>query len=798
MKHILITVLALCALWCKENVHAIENGTWIHHQRQAPTSNILSIYSLNDSTIWTDTIVESQHRFHVFDGVKWSLIKKTTAEFGSSAPLIKDSNDRFYFLKEKNLVVWDFTAPDSAPQSFIVNETGAPGAMAAALTEDNILYLASFNYNSDIGGLYRFDGSTVERIRTGPVKSVAVDTDGRIWITVKDSLSASMQSASMQLLVTEDGNWSGWEDYTDEIDPALISSIQMKVASAPDGGIWVTNLGKYSVYKDGEWSYRNGGTINGTTFSLAFGYNDSVWGYDNTCIYKLDDDGNWQESYNKGESSPSVNGPSFLAHGTGTDIWIFYNQDIYRYMWTEPTDDEKEPWEWVRSEFDLGSDIITSIAYTGDGQLVCGHGLRGANSRESKDEGISILIDGLWHNFQYKENLSLRNVKLLLEFDGDVMIYSDSAYIMYDGRHFEPIDSLYGDDGIKREPNDMIADKQDEVWLATDNGLLHHIFVDRPDLHSPPIPSVLHNLYNLYRVPNGEYFMQASDDNQDNQMYGDGLIMLFDPDESFENQWINMKLSGYTTDTRTKIRDFFAQVDQSLQIGYLFWGIQGDRLVNSYNYNIFNTYNKGKDSQGTEMLFPNASLLYYDEEDEKIWVSGYDRESGAGSTGYLENDIWHGIPELQGYASSKIAFFEDGNIALNALIVNQFGDYPTEDIDDDIDYYGLFEFVPGDPSGIAEQRPANFPTAANYPNPFNASTTISFDLPNSGDVEISVYNSLGQHVKTLFARGTYPAGTVSVVWDSTSDAGTAVSSGIYFYRIETESAVYSGKMLLLR
>ena len=65
------------------------------------------------------------------------------------------------------------------------------------------------------------------------------------------------------------------------------------------------------------------------------------------------------------------------------------------------------------------------------------------------------------------------------------------------------------------------------------------------------------------------------------------------------------------------------------------------------------------------------------------------------------------------------------------------------------------------------------------------------------DVNISVYNILGQHVKTLADRK-FPGGKNNVVWDSKSDSGTFMSSGIYFYRIQTKNAERTGKMLLLR
>ncbi|MBD3332923.1 PKD domain-containing protein, partial [candidate division GN15 bacterium] len=86
----------------------------------------------------------------------------------------------------------------------------------------------------------------------------------------------------------------------------------------------------------------------------------------------------------------------------------------------------------------------------------------------------------------------------------------------------------------------------------------------------------------------------------------------------------------------------------------------------------------------------------------------------------------------------------------------------------------------------------------NYPNPFNPTTRIDFYLPQSGHVTVSVYNLLGQDVKTLY-NGFHPQGSGSVVWDATDRSGKTVSSGTYFYVMEYDQNVrLSGRMILLK
>lgn len=91
----------------------------------------------------------------------------------------------------------------------------------------------------------------------------------------------------------------------------------------------------------------------------------------------------------------------------------------------------------------------------------------------------------------------------------------------------------------------------------------------------------------------------------------------------------------------------------------------------------------------------------------------------------------------------------------------------------------------------------SFVLEQNYPNPFNPSTTIQFVSPTRDRVELIVSNVLGQTVKTLYS-GVVTPGVHQVVWDGTSNAGSVVASGIYFYVLKTSSGQLTRKMLFLR
>jgi len=85
----------------------------------------------------------------------------------------------------------------------------------------------------------------------------------------------------------------------------------------------------------------------------------------------------------------------------------------------------------------------------------------------------------------------------------------------------------------------------------------------------------------------------------------------------------------------------------------------------------------------------------------------------------------------------------------------------------------------------------------NYPNPFNPETTISFQMVLAGKVRIDILNIKGQKIRTVFDQNV-GVGSHKVVWNGVDDAGRGVSSGIYFYQMQTGSLVSTKKMVLIK
>jgi hypothetical protein len=98
---------------------------------------------------------------------------------------------------------------------------------------------------------------------------------------------------------------------------------------------------------------------------------------------------------------------------------------------------------------------------------------------------------------------------------------------------------------------------------------------------------------------------------------------------------------------------------------------------------------------------------------------------------------------------------------------------------------------------LAAGIPEAFLLNQNFPNPFNPSTTITFELPEAGEVTIKVYNILGQELITLFS-GIVQSGKYSVDWNGLNDAGSPLSSGTYLYKLTAGEFTQTRKMILLK
>lgn len=105
--------------------------------------------------------------------------------------------------------------------------------------------------------------------------------------------------------------------------------------------------------------------------------------------------------------------------------------------------------------------------------------------------------------------------------------------------------------------------------------------------------------------------------------------------------------------------------------------------------------------------------------------------------------------------------------------------------------------VPTAVSATNPTLPADYRLETAYPNPFNPTTTIRYELPKSSKVVLKIYNLLGQEISTLVNK-IQSAGQRSVVWNGRNNQGLKVSSGVYVYQLQTGNWIKSRKVVFIR
>lgn len=165
---------------------------------------------------------------------------------------------------------------------------------------------------------------------------------------------------------------------------------------------------------------------------------------------------------------------------------------------------------------------------------------------------------------------------------------------------------------------------------------------------------------------------------------------------------------------------------------------------------------------------------------------------GTMRSSYAGKTLWGHNGGIFGFSSSLFYFPEDS--ASFAIILNQNGD--AEAINAEI-----FEtYLNYTPTGIkVSENPLikDFHLFQNYPNPFNPQTTIKYSLNVSAKVKLTIYNTMGEVIKTLVDEQEGP-GVKEVRWDGVNNNGKKVASGMYLYTLKVNNRSEFGKMVLLK
>ena len=168
------------------------------------------------------------------------------------------------------------------------------------------------------------------------------------------------------------------------------------------------------------------------------------------------------------------------------------------------------------------------------------------------------------------------------------------------------------------------------------------------------------------------------------------------------------------------------------------------------------------------------------------------------------NAGWRVMRSVDGETFEAVGNFVQGAGTADALMNYSFEDtnlpgvekvfYRLEqvDLDGSISQSNVIEVLLGARMPLPTEFAVNV-----YPNPFNPSTTISYELPESAPVSVVIYDVLGQQVRHLISQFN-SAGRYSVQWDARDNQGRGVASGVYIAKVDAGTTTLSQKMLLLK
>lgn len=162
------------------------------------------------------------------------------------------------------------------------------------------------------------------------------------------------------------------------------------------------------------------------------------------------------------------------------------------------------------------------------------------------------------------------------------------------------------------------------------------------------------------------------------------------------------------------------------------------------------------------------------------------------SAAYGTDPLAIGIYKEDATLDNKTVFLGFDPLSINSAPYAWWSAYPASPMAKTIEWFGEL-------TGIFETENVvnKYQLNQNYPNPFNPTTSISYSIPRDEFVRLTVYNMLGQKVRTLVSSRQV-AKSYRVTWDGTDDNGLDVPSGVYFYNIQAGSFVSTKKMILMK
>ena len=304
-----------------------------------------------------------------------------------------------------------------------------------------------------------------------------------------------------------------------------------------------------------------------------------------------------------------------------------------------------------------------------------------------------------------------------------------------------------------------------------------------------PFPGQSDNrIFNQYSDPSSNRYDNSETNISIENISNSGPVMFVDieyqPKSGYAVAYDTMGMSYYGFGSSFNWDRWSAVQFEAQESGYLTEVDFGVRYPMSWEVKIYDSFDGSSPGQLLRNISGNS--------EQPGWVSAkvdslliYEGQSFFIAIRYINGT--YSIPYDNGGPISGNSYYSDDGV----LFSNVLSSYGNANIRAKIRTDEMMY------SNVGDIVPSEFKLYSNHPNPFNPVTTIKYDLPSDGLVNVLVYDMVGRMVKTL-VNGSKNAGQNYIKWNGTNDNGEQVSAGLYFYTIQIGEYIETKKMVLLK
>ncbi|MFC1508683.1 two-component regulator propeller domain-containing protein [Candidatus Omnitrophota bacterium] len=590
------------------------------------------------------------------------------------------------------------------------------------------------------------------------VREITVDNEGGIWTG----------GATRTMGITHyDGE--KWTEYTYADDRALYTwSIEIDSR----GVIWAATMHGLFSFRNGVWNFHSetGSPGKEWIYSVDSEPGGIIWcGTFEGKVFKYD-----------GESWESYTEAAGLSWSRIWDICIAPDGDIWFAAKNGLTRYDGKSWETITLDEEFSQYTITELDIDDDGDVWIGTWGAGL-FRYDGVEWESFLVPNEPASNSFRCLASGYNDKLWCGTERGVSSFDGSNWISYstsDGMESGSISTIQ-------------VSRNGDIWAAsTHGGGISHFNGEQWETFTTA-DGLIDNYIRSFSV-NSEGHVWAGFNTISGVSYFDGsswtsiaefenLLVHDIAVDHYDTVWIATKGGGIYAFNNTQWTAYDTD----------------DGLVDNNIYRVA-AGNDGSlwcQTKGVLYKFNDQSWTSFPKLAYSIHANSIIDAVDSKGTVWLISPFYTGAYTFDGEIVSHVNYYEGfRDLSFNAVTSGPEGEIWLASA------YGLFRYLPdGSHTKVSDPTVQN-PTIllnGNYPNPFNQTTTIEFALPREMMVELSIYNVMGQKVRTLL-NDSYGAGNHRVIWDGRDDEFRYVSSGVYITNLISENNSINRSMLLMK